>query len=87
MLPPMICPLGTVISLLSALRIVVAKTWTPSTVPATPPASTKSPDLKGRNSISITPAAKFPSEPWRAKPTARPAAAMTAANEVVLIPS
>jgi len=40
--------------------------------------------LNGRKIISITPEAKFESEPCRAKPTARPAAPIIATNEVVL---
>ena len=52
------------------------------TVPETESTSTKSPSLKGRNMIIITPAATFDSVPR----SARPAAPTTATMEVVWIP-
>ena len=52
-----------------------------------PPAFTKSPTLNGWNKINSTPAAKLLNDPCSARPTARPAAATTAANEVVSTPN
>ena len=46
----------------------------PSTTPATPPASIKSPTLNGRKAMIITPDAKLAKEPCNAKPRAKPAA-------------
>ena len=55
--------------------------------PTTPPASIKSPNLNGRKIIIITPAAKFCNEFCKAKPTAKPAAPISAINEVVSKPN
>ena len=48
---------------------------------------TRSLTLYGRSTISITPAAKFDSEPCSARPIARPAAPSTATTAVVLTPT
>ncbi len=72
---------------LSGVLRVVVKIPISATVPLEPPATTKSPFLKGRKISSITPAAKFESVPCRARPMARPAAPSTATSEVVSIPN
>lgn len=74
MFEPVILELGMMIVLLSGVRIKVVKMLISSTIPVAPPASTKSSTLKGRNMISITPEAKFESEPCKTKPIASPAA-------------
>ena len=53
------------------------------TDPVAPPASMNSPTLKGRKTNSMTPAAKFDRVPWRASPTASPAAPSTATSDAV----
>ncbi|CSC07180.1 Uncharacterised protein [Vibrio cholerae] len=42
--------------------------------------------MNGRNATISTPAAKLDSEPCRAKPTARPAAPITATTDAVCTP-
>ncbi len=87
MLSPDSLALGTMMILLSGVLSVVVKTWISSTTPATPAPSIKSPTLNGRKMIIRKPAAKFASEPCKARPIARPAAPKMAMNEVVWIPS
>src|SRR3569833_2877993 len=83
----MIWPFGIVISRLSAVTRIVWKILIASTTPVYLPITTVSVTLYGRSTISITPAAKFDSEPWSARPTARPAAPSTATTAVVLTPT
>ena len=82
----MIWPFGTMICLLSPVFRIVVNICTCNTTPAMPAASTKSPTRYGRNITIRTPDAKFASEPCKARPTARPAAPMTAISEVVCTP-
>ena len=86
MLPFRIAELGTTMTLLSTVRIVVEKMLISWTVPSAPPPVMYSPTFTGRKQMSITPEAKFESEPWRARPIARPAAPRTATKEAVAIP-
>ena len=72
---------------LSPLRRVVEKMPIVSITPLLPPASTKSPWRKGLKINSMTPAAKFASEPCKAKPIAKPAAPTTATREAVCTPN
>ena len=87
MLLDRMAPLGTMISLLSVEVMVVVKMLMLSITPVAPPASTKSPLVKGRKMISITPEAKFDRELCRDRPMARPAAPSRATRDVVLMPS
>ena len=87
MLPPVIWPLGTMMRLLSGVRMRVENTMISSTTPLVPPASTKSPVLKGWKNMSMTPLARLPSESCMAKPIARPLAASTAMKLLVSTPS
>ncbi len=73
--------------LLSGVFSFVEKIKISSTIPATPPTSTKSPALNGLKVISNTPDAKLDNEPCSAKPTAKPAAPNTAIKLVVSIPT
>ena len=57
-----------------------------STVPVIPAAVMKSPTLKGRKTCRKTPAAKLPSMPLQAAPTATPAPASRAAKLAVWMP-
>ena len=86
MLSPVSFEFGTMTALLSGVRMLVVNRAISSTVPASPAPMMKSPTLKGRKMISMMPAAKFDSEPCKAKPTARPAAPMMAIKDVVWIP-
>src|SRR3569833_301038 len=83
----MIWPFGIVISRLSAVTRIVWKILIASTTPVYLPITTVAVTLYGRSTISITPAAKFDSEPWSARPTARPAAPRTETTAVVLTPT
>ena len=87
MLPPMMAPLGTITSLLSGVVMVVVKMLMVWITPVAPPASTKSPLVKGRKIISMTPEAKFDRELCSDRPMARPAAPSKAISEVVSMPS
>lgn len=80
-------PFGMIIVLLSAVFKIVLKICISFTVPDCPCASMKSPTLYGLNSKTITPPAKFCSVPLNAIPTANPAEANTATNDVVSIPN
>ena len=66
---------------------IVWKIWISRTVPDTPWLSIQSPTLKGRNSKTISPPAKFCKFPESAIPIATPADANKAANEVVSTPN
>ena len=79
-------PLGRIISLLSTDNRWVLKIWISFTLPSKPWAEMKSPTLKGRNSMIITPPAKFCKVPLKAIPIANPADANKATNELVLMP-
>ena len=63
MLPATIDELGTIMVRLSNGAMMVEKRFTSSTVPVAPPASTKSPTLKGRKIIIRTAAPIFAKEP------------------------
>ncbi len=87
----MVCPamaeFGMMIRTLSGVASVVVNTPISFTVPAVPPASTKSPTLKGRKVRSMTPLEKFDRVPWKARATARPAAPIMATKPFMGIPS
>lgn len=75
------------ITLLSAVVIMVLKIWISFTVPLCPWASKKSPTRNGLNKRIITPPAKFCNVPLNAIPIATPAEAKRAINELVSIPN
>ena len=80
-------PLGIIISLLERPISFVVKISISFTTPTSPWASIKSPILIGLKIIIKTPPAKLPREPCKASPIAKPAAASTAAKEVVPMPT
>ncbi len=86
MLSPNRRPLPTWMRTLSGVSMVVTNRPISCTMPVTPPASISSPTLKGRSTSRKTPAAKLPSSPAHAEPMAMPAAASSAANDVVSMP-
>ena len=71
---------------LSVVSRVVANRPISCTMPVAPPAEISSPTRKGRSTSRKTPAAKLESSPDQAVPMAMPAAASSAANEVVSTP-
>lgn len=86
MLSAKILLLPIIVITLSGVLTVVVNSPISQTVPVTPAVVTKSPSLKGRNITKKAPPAKFASKPPQAAPIATPAAAKSAANDVVSIP-
>ena len=86
MLSPKTFVLPTYTRRLSAVVSVVTNRPISSTTPVTPPALIMSPVLKGRSTMRKMPEAKFDRSPDQAAPMAMPAAASSAANEVVSMP-
>src|SRR5688572_26390615 len=86
MAAPQTWPLGISTWTLSPVASSVVKSVSPFTEPARPATSTASPTRNGRNSSSMTPAARFDSVPCSARPTAREAAPSTAMMLVVWMP-
>ena len=84
---PPIFPFGTIIFLLSNVRIVVDNIFIESTIPLTPPASITSPTSNGRYARISNPWAKFERVPCRASPITKAAPPIIASMGLVLIPS
>ena len=87
MVPLLIAPFASMMVLFSPVSRIVLKICTSSTTPFCPPASIKSPVLKGLNTSIKTPPAKLARDPCKARPTAKPMAPMMATKEVVSMPN
>ena len=86
MFPLAMAPLGTMANRLCGVTNFVVNISMPFTLPKTPWASIKSPILYGLKIMMSTPPAKLEREPCKARPTAKPAAAITAAKVVTSTP-